>query len=76
MPYTQCAHCARLTYSAARWSSVEDCPQCGRRLPQVNALAHRVVFGSSALPGAALAAVPARGELNAEGSVASAEEES
>ena len=57
MPYTQCAHCAGLTYSAARWSSVEDCPQCGRRLPEVNALARRVVLGSLALPGAALAAV-------------------
>ena len=75
MPYTRCAHCAGLTYSAARWSSVEDCPQCGHRLPQVNALARRVVFGSLALPAATLAAVRARVEPDLEGSVASAEEE-
>ena len=74
MPYTQCAHCGGSSYSAARWSSVEDCPQCGRQLPQRNALARRVI-GSLAPPGAALAAVRARVEPGAQGGVANAEEE-
>ena len=75
MPYTRCAHCALLTYSAARWSSVEDCPQCGRPLPVRPSVAHELVLGSLALPRAALAALRARVKLDAEESPSKAKEE-
>jgi uncharacterized paraquat-inducible protein A len=33
MPYVICARCALTTYSAALWSSTDECPRCGSTLP-------------------------------------------
>lgn len=74
MPYTRCAHCESLTYSAARWSSVEDCPQCGRPLPLRPALKRANVWGWLASPTTALAAVRGRVELDLEASPTTAKE--
>jgi hypothetical protein len=34
MPYVRCPRCGDLTYSAARWSSVEECSRCEHQLPR------------------------------------------
>jgi hypothetical protein len=33
MPYLICPRCRLTTYSAALWSSVDECPRCGEQLP-------------------------------------------
>lgn len=33
MPYLICPRCRLTTYSAALWSSVDECPRCGAPLP-------------------------------------------
>jgi hypothetical protein len=33
MPYLICPSCRLTTYSAALWSSVDECPRCGVALP-------------------------------------------
>jgi len=32
MPYVTCSACQTTTYSAARFSTCDDCPRCGRPL--------------------------------------------
>ena len=32
MPYLVCGRCRMKTYSAALWSSIDECPACGRDL--------------------------------------------
>jgi hypothetical protein len=33
MPYVICSRFSVTTYSAALWSSTDECPRCGSRLP-------------------------------------------
>lgn len=33
MPYVICSRCELTTYSAALWSSTDECPHCGALLP-------------------------------------------
>ena len=62
MPYTRCGHCGGVTYSAAGWSSVEDCTRCGRALPPRPSVTRKLVFGSRGPSHAAIAAARARVE--------------
>ncbi len=32
MPYVTCSHCALTAYTAARWTTTDDCPGCGAPL--------------------------------------------
>ncbi len=34
MPYVTCPACETRSYSAARFSTADDCPRCGRELPR------------------------------------------
>jgi hypothetical protein len=34
MPYVICSSCETTAYTAARFTTVDDCPLCGERLPR------------------------------------------
>jgi hypothetical protein len=49
MPYVTCSHCALTAYTAARWTTTDDCPGCGAPL----ASARRSPASGGGVPSAA-----------------------
>ena len=47
VPYVICSDCRVTTYSAALWSSADECPSCGRPLP-----VRRRITGAAVVPAA------------------------
>ena len=54
MPYLICEDCSLTTYSAALWSSTDECPHCGAALP----VARRALAVSLARDAGLLEATP------------------
>lgn len=53
MPLVICAHCELPAYSAARWSTRDDCARCGRPLQPPRRGAELLRMSTAAVPYAA-----------------------